>query len=123
MESDEEKRRFHRLMLTLPVSYTAFHPESGELHQGEGTLKDFSLSGVYFHSVEPVPLQLGHIVTLTITTPLAPINHLDSACIQAQAEIVRLEGPSPDNCYHGVAVSFLEFPCFRNAANAVNCTN
>jgi hypothetical protein len=118
---DEERRRFHRLLVTLPVEYSAFHPESGEFHQGEGILKDFSLSGVYFHSLDPVPLQPGHTLTLTISTPLAPLSHLDPSHIQAQAEVVRLEGPSPDNGYHGVAVSFLEFPSFINLANQVNC--
>jgi hypothetical protein len=118
--SDEERRRFQRLLLTLPVEYTTCHPESGELHQGHGILKDFSLSGVYFHSLEPVPLQPGHTLTLTICTPLAPLNQHDFSYIQAHAAVVRLEEPSTDNGYHGVAVSFLDFPCFRNLTNQVN---
>jgi hypothetical protein len=120
LDSDEERRRFQRLLVTLPVEYTAFHPESGEMHQGEGVLRDFSLSGVYFHAVEPVPLEPGNIVMLTITTPLAPLNHLDSSQIQAQAEVVRLDEPSQENCYHGVALSFLEFPSFLPLANSLN---
>jgi hypothetical protein len=120
LESDEERRRFQRLLVTLPMEYTACHPESGELHQGQGILKDFSLSGVYFISVDPVPLQPGHILTLTISTLLAPLNHCDVCFIQAQAEVVRLEEPSPDCDHHGVAVSFLDFPCFLNLPNQVN---
>jgi PilZ domain len=120
LDSDEERRRFQRLLVTLPVEYTACHPESGELHQGHGILKDFSLSGVYFHTLEPVPLQPGHTITLTISTPLAPLSQHDVPFIQAQAAVVRLEEPSPDSGYHGVAVSFLDFPCFLNLTNQVN---
>ena len=124
MDLDEERRRFQRLLVTLPVEYSTFHPESGEFLQGQGILKDFSLSGVFFHAFEPIPLQPGHTLTLTIITPLAPLSRHDSSHIQARAEVVRLEGPSPDNDYHGVAASFLEFPCFiNNAINQVNSNN
>jgi hypothetical protein len=120
LDSDEERRRFQRLLVTLPMEYTAYHPESGEYHQGQGILKDFSLSGVYFHSLDPVPFQPGHTLTLTISTPLAPLSHQDAPCIQAHAAVVRLEGPSPDSGYHGVAVSFLSYPCFLNLTNQMN---
>lgn len=120
LDYDEERRRFQRLLVTLPVEFTAFHPESGELHQGEGIIKDFSLSGVYFHSLDPVCFQPGHILTLTITTPVAPLNHHDSSHIQAQAEVVRLDEPSRENGCHGVAVCFLGFPNFLPLNNSVH---
>jgi hypothetical protein len=120
LDLDEERRRFQRLLVTLPVEYASFHPESGEYLQGQGVLKDFSLGGVYFRSIDPVCFQPGHTLTLTICTLLAPLGRYDSSHIQARAEIVRLDEPSPDNGYHGVAVSFLEFPSFINAANHVN---
>lgn len=120
MDYDEERRRFQRLLVTLPVDYSAFHPESGEFHQGQGILKDFSLGGVFFNSIDPFPLQPGHVLNLTISTPLAPLSHLDPTHIQAQGEVVRLEGPSLENCYHGVAVNFLDFPSFISMANQVN---
>ena len=41
---EEERRRFQRLLVTLPVEYTTCHPESGEFHQGTGILKDFNPS-------------------------------------------------------------------------------
>jgi len=117
LDQDEERRRFQRLLLTLPLEYTSCHPESGEVHQGQGILKDFSLSGVYFHSLDPLPLEPGNTLMLTISTPLAPLSHCDFPYIQVQAQVVRLEGPSPDSGYHGVAVCFLEYPTFINLAN------
>ncbi len=123
MDLEEERRRFQRLLVTLPVEYSTFHPESGEFLQGQGVLKDFSLGGLYFRSIDPVPLQPGHTLTLTIFTPLSPMSRHDSSHIQARAEVVRLEEPSPDSAYHGVAVSFLEFPSFINTANQLNSNN
>jgi c-di-GMP-binding flagellar brake protein YcgR len=123
LDLDEERRRFQRILVTLPVEYSAFHPESGEILEGQGILKDFSLSGVFFHALEPIPLQLGHTLTLTIITPLAPLSRHDSSHIQVRAEVVRLESPSPESDYHGVAASFLEFPFFINTANQVNTNN
>lgn len=119
LDSDDERRRFQRLLVTLPVEYTACHPESGEFHQGQGILKDFSLSGVYFHSLDPVPLQPGHTLMLTISTLLTPLSQYDLPHIQVQAAVVRLEEPSSDYGYHGVAVSFLDFPCFISLTNQV----
>jgi hypothetical protein len=112
LDLNEERRRFQRLLVTLPVEYTAYHPDSGELYQGQGVLRDFSLSGVFFHSLDPVPLQPGHLLTLHISTPLAPLSHLDSSHIQAHAAVVRLEEPVTENGYRGVAASFLDFPAF-----------
>ena len=120
LDFEEEKRRFQRLLVTLPVEYSTFHPESGEFLQGQGVLKDFSLGGVYFRSIDSVPLRPGHTLTLTIFTPLAPLGCHDSSHIQARGEVVRLEKPSSNNAYHGVAVSFLESPSFINSVNQVN---
>lgn len=120
MDLEEERRRFQRLLVTLPVEYIACHPESGELHQGQGILRDFSLSGVYFLSLDPVPLQPGHLLTLNISTPLAPLSHQDPSHIQAHAAVVRLESTTaPDGC-QGVAASFLNFPSFLHLTNGLN---
>lgn len=119
LDFDQEKRRFQRLLLKLPLEFSSFHPESGEYHAGQGVLKDFSLSGVYFHSQEPLPLQPGHILNIIISTPLPPLSQFDHTHIQVRGEIVRLEGPCPEKGHHGVAVNFLEFPSFTNLAHQV----
>lgn len=120
MDVDEEKRRFQRLRVTLPVEYTLFHPETGETHQGQGVLQDFSLSGVYFYSLASHPLQPGHVLTLTIATPLPPLSHFDPTQIQARGEVVRLDEDTEGNAGAGIAVTFLEFPTFFLPANHVN---
>ncbi len=120
MDLDEERRRFQRLLVTLPVEFITCHPESGELLQGEGIIRDFSLGGVYFHSLEPISLEPGHILTLSITTPLAPLCRQDASHIQVQATVVRLEAAATDDGYLGVAVTFLEFPYFLNLTNQIS---
>lgn len=112
MDLEEDRRRFQRLLVTLPVEYIASNPVTGELYHGQGVLRDFSLSGVYFHSLEPFPLLPGHTLTLIITTPLASLCHQDDSHIQASAEVVRLEASSREDGSPGVAVSFRGFPCF-----------
>jgi PilZ domain len=112
LDLDADRRRFQRLLVTLPVEYIACNPDTGELYHGQGVLRDFSLSGVYFHSLEPFPLLPGHALTLIITTPLASLCHQDDSHIQANAEVVRLEEAPREDDYPGVAVSFRGFPCF-----------
>jgi hypothetical protein len=112
LDVEEEKRRFHRLPLSLPVEFTAFHPETGELRQGQGFLKDFSLNGVFFYAPSTADLQPGHILTLTITTPVDLLCSCDCPHIQARGEVVRLEPDAGENGHHGVAVCFQDFPRF-----------
>lgn len=112
-----ERRRFQRLLVTLPVEYTIVFPESDEPYNGQGVLKDFSLSGIYFHTLDPVPLQPGHTLVITISIPLPLLSHLDSSQIRVHATVVRLEGPSLDNGYYGIAASFLEYPSFLKNSN------
>jgi hypothetical protein len=115
-----ERRRFQRLLVTLPLDYTTRRPDSGELIKGQGVLKNFSLGGVYFQCTEPVFLIPGQILTLTIALPLAPLSHQDSSHIRAQAAIVRLESPFPDTGGQGVGASFLKSPAFLYGSNHVN---
>lgn len=103
-----ERRRFSRLILPLEVSYQTRCPVSGELHQGQGVLRDISLSGSFFHLDHPVSFQHGQILNLTFAAPLPflysqQINHLTT-----QGKVVRLEPPGPANPRYGVAVNFIQ---------------
>lgn len=112
LQPEQERRRFQRLLVTLPVKYTAMNPESGETFQGEGVTRDFSLGGVYFYTFNPSPPRPGCLVRLTITTPLPLLHHLDSSHIQARARVLRLDEPPEGQRYYGLAVAFLESPTF-----------
>lgn len=103
-------------MVALDVQFCTDKPESGELHQGHGILKDFSLSGVYFFSEPPIPLVPGQILNLTISTSLPHLDLFDTSHIRAKGEVVRLEPPGPSQYQQGVAINFLESPTFYNPA-------
>ena len=49
MFSPVERRRHNRLFISLPIHYQTRNPGSGEIHQGDGVIRDISLSGSYFY--------------------------------------------------------------------------
>jgi len=108
MASPLERRRFNRVIISLPVYYQTWHPESGELHQGQGVIRDISLSGSFFHLDHEVPIQPGQLLSLTIAAPLPflDIDHISH--FTAQGEVVRLEPPGPADPRYGIAVNFLQ---------------
>ena len=108
MFSPLERRRFNRLIIPLPVRYQTFHPESGELHQGYGVIRDISLSGSYFHLDHAASFQPGQLLSLTIAAPLPCLDIEHISHFTAQGEVVRLEPPGPANPNYGVAVNFLQ---------------
>jgi hypothetical protein len=114
VELAAERRRFSRVMVSLDVQYCADLPETGELLQGYGTLKDFSLSGLFFFSDPPLPLVPGQTLTLTISSSLPNLDLLDTSHIKARGEVVRLEPTAPNRYQQGIAINFLESPTFFN---------
>ena len=117
MESPLEQRRYHRLIVSLPLAYHGEHPETGEIHRGDGNLTNISLNGGYFHVDHPVPFKIGQMLSLTIAAPLSfadsnqqdPLSHL-----KVKGEIVRLDPPCRDCPRYGIALDFLESPSFFN---------
>jgi c-di-GMP-binding flagellar brake protein YcgR len=103
-----ERRRFNRLIIPLPIHYQTQHPESGELYQGQGIIRDISLSGSFFHLDHDAPFQHGQILSLTIMAPLPFLDNGLFSHFSAQAEVVRLEPPGPSDPRYGVAVNFLQ---------------
>ncbi len=107
MPSPLERRRFSRFTIPLEVRYQTQCPVSGELHQGQGILRDISLSGSFFHVDQPVNFRPGQILSLTIAAPLPFLDNQHISHFTAQGEVVRLEPPSPTNPNFGVAINFL----------------
>lgn len=107
--------------MSLDVQYCTDFPETGELLQGHGTLKDFSLSGLYFFSDPPIPLLPGQTLTLTINASLPNLDQLDTSHIKAKGRVVRLESTQPNHYRLGIAINFLETPTFINPATMEPC--
>lgn len=110
-----ERRRFSRFIIPLEVRYQTRCPVSGELHQGQGVLRDLSLCGGFFHLDHPVSFQPGQVLDLTIAAPLPLLDSKRTSHFTVKGEVVRLEPAGPTNPKHGVAVNFLHELSFADA--------
>ncbi len=108
MVSAKERRRFSRFMILLTVRYQTLVPESSELSQGQGVLRDISLSGSFFYVDHSPAFRPGQILSLTIVAPLLFLESDHMSHLTATGEVVRLEPPGFANPHYGVAVSFAE---------------
>ncbi len=115
MASSLERRRFSRLIIPLEVQYRTECPVSGEVHQGQGILRDISLTGSFFHVDHPVDFQTGQLITLTIAAPLPFLDDGHISSFKAQGEVVRLEPPGPAKPNYGIALNFLHDLSFAAA--------
>ncbi len=115
MVSPLERRRFSRFIIPLSVQYQTCCPVSGELHQGQGILRDISLSGGFIHLDHPVTFQPGQILSLTIAAPLPFLDTNQITHLTTEGEVVRVEPPGPTNPNFGVAVSFVQDLSFASA--------
>jgi hypothetical protein len=88
---------------------------SGEVHQGQGVLRDISLTGSFFHVDHPVDFQPGQILALTIAAPLPFLNNNHISQFTAAGEVIRLEPPGPANPNFGVAINFIQALSFAHA--------
>ena len=70
MTSPLERRRFNRIMVSLPVAFHTRLPDTDAPFQGEGVLRDISLGGTYFHADPGTSFQPGQILSLTVAAPL-----------------------------------------------------
>jgi hypothetical protein len=114
MTSLAERRRYNRLVVPLSVEYHTCLPETGEVCQGTGILRDISLSGSFIHVDSPACFKPGQIVSLTIAATLPFLDYPETTHLKAQGEVVRLEPPDPTNPSDGVALHFLEGPSFAS---------
>ncbi len=119
MVSCLERRRFNRIFVSLPVEYQARLPDTNTPFQGQGFLRDISLSGIYFHTNTHLCFQQGQILSLSISVS-APLQYLESndiSHLRATGEVIRFEPPEPGQPLGGVALNFLEGPTFISKAD------
>ncbi len=115
MFSPLERRRHARLFVSLRIHYQTRNPESGEIEQGCGIIRDISLSGSYFHLDDDAPFQPGQILFLTIDTTM-PFLDIDSiSYLKAEGEVIRVEPRGPANPRFGVAVNLHQNLSFASA--------
>ena len=112
MTSLLERRRFSRIFVSLPVEYCARLPATDASCQGQGYLRDISLSGIYFHIDSDASFEQGQVLSLSIFAPLQYLEGNDISHLQATGEVIRFDPPEPDRPLGGVALNFLEGPTF-----------
>jgi hypothetical protein len=107
MTSPLERRRFSRIMVTLPVAYHTRLSETDALFQGEGVLRDISLGGTYLHVNPDSYFKPGQILSLTVSAPLPYLEDTDISHFKATGEVIRFDPPTPNRPQAGVALNFL----------------
>jgi hypothetical protein len=115
MDSPLERRRFARITVTLPVAYDTRLPDTDAPFQGQGVLRDISLSGTYFHVDSNISFQPGQILSLTVSAPLLYLEDTDLSHLQATGEVIRFDPPTRNRPQAGVALNFLGGLTFGNA--------
>jgi hypothetical protein len=111
-----ERRRFSRIVVSLPVEYHARLPDAAPPLKGQGCLRDISLSGIYFHVDSDMSLQQGQILCLSIFAPLQYLEGSDISHLRATGQVIRFDPPAPNRPLAGVALNFLEGPSFAGTA-------
>jgi c-di-GMP-binding flagellar brake protein YcgR len=112
MNSFLERRRFSRIFVSLPVEFQARLSDTDASCQGQGCLRDISLSGIYFHVDSGITFQQGQILSLSIFAPLQYLESSDISHLRATGEVIRFDPPEPNQPLGGVALNFLEGPTF-----------
>lgn len=104
----QDRRRANRLRAPLPVAYVVFVPDTPQPLQGQGILKDISLTGLFFHVPPDFWFGLGQTVDITVASTPADLENPQAALIKALGKVVRLIPPDRNNPNVGVAVHFLQ---------------
>jgi hypothetical protein len=102
-----ERRKFNRMTVSLPVAFHTRLPDTDAPFQGQGVLRDISLSGTYFLVDSDTSFQLGQILSLTVTAPLPYLEDPTLTHLRATGEVVRFDPPTPNRPQAGVALNFL----------------
>jgi c-di-GMP-binding flagellar brake protein YcgR len=123
MTSLLERRRFSRIFVSLPVEYQGRLPDSESPCQGQGCLRDISLSGLYFHVDSNMSFQQGQILALSIFAPLQYLEGSDISHLRATGKVIRFDPPAPNQPMCGVALNFLEGPTFLSQQGPNNVSS
>ncbi len=108
----EERRRFHRLRISLPLTFRLQGADGRGPVQGRGVLRDLSLSGAYFFTEEPFSALPGLVLELSILCYVPGLDRTHTQHLHARGRVVRLEDHQASGFASGVAVAFLEGPSF-----------
>ena len=112
MAATLERRRFNRIMVSLPMEYHTRHPDNNIPFKGRGVLRDISLGGAYFYVDPGFSFQPGQILSLTIFDPLPYLEDTSISNLQGTGEVVRFNPRGPNGSPDGVALKFFEGPTF-----------
>lgn len=108
----EERRRFQRLRVSLPLTFRLQGADGQGPVQGRGVLRDVSLSGAYFLTDAPCTFSPDLMVELSILCHVPSLDRTHTQHLYARGRVVRLEDPQAPGGALGVAVTFLESPSF-----------
>lgn len=109
----EERRRFQRLRVSLPVTFRVQTHHLAAPLQGRGVLRDVSLSGAFFYTDAPVSLAPDLVLELSILCHVPGVDRAATERLSARGKVIRLENFPEGRPALGVAVSFLESLSFR----------
>lgn len=104
----EERRRFQRLRVSLPLTFRLPSADGQGPVQGRGVLRDVSLSGAYFLTEAPVSFSPDLMVELSILCHVPSLDRTHTQHLYARGRVVRLEDHQASGGALGVAVTFLE---------------
>ena len=102
-----EMRRQQRLYPVLPLRYQVSLLESEVAWNGEGTLKNISLSGIYFTCQAALLWEPGQVGDFSIATDPPRDQQGQVSSVKARGVVLRVERPAPDSSTCGIAVKFL----------------
>jgi hypothetical protein len=104
-----EKRKHRRIPKLLPLQFKANHDQADKSREVPGFLKDISLGGIYFKCKEPPAFPLGHLIDFNIDTVDASslAQKTEHFIFKGRGKVVRIDHPSSNSSYFGIAVEFL----------------
>ena len=102
----KERRRFNRLVVSLPVKFSVVGQENEP--NNLGILKNIGLGGLYIECPPPLELEKGQILNISIAATLPSLDIQSVSHLAVKGEVVRLDPPLRPGRSWGIAIRFLE---------------